>query len=323
MKTTSNAEPATVARLGARIVEVDAEHAGRRLDNFLGSLLGQVPRSLVYRFIRSGEVRVNGRRAAPALRVELGDKVRVPPHFDAEAPGRPISPKIRELVRQAIVWENPHALLLNKPAGLAVHGGSGLPFGVVDVVRLLRPDASRVELVHRLDRETSGCLLLAKDVSTLRALHGQVREGRVHKRYAALLHGKLPSAEWICEAPLLMVPDGKGERRAEVNPAGQPARSWFRAVSVFRDCTLAEVILDTGRTHQIRAHAASMGCPVAGDSRYGDPAADARLKELGLSRLFLHADQLGFECAGRHTVDAPLPAELRTVLDALFESAAS
>ena len=319
MKTTTDAE-VSPARQRTAIVTVAAEHAGRRLDNFLGTRLGKVPKSLIYRMIRGGEVRVNGRRAAPAQRLEPGDQVRVPPHFSADSPDRPVSDALRKRVEAAVVWENSRALLLNKPAGLAVHGGSGLPFGVVDIVRVLRPQASQVELVHRLDRETSGCLLLAKDPATLRDLHAQLREGRLHKRYLTLLHGALPAAEWVCEAPLLMRPDGRGERRAEVSPEGQTARSLFRTISRHGDHSLVEVVLDTGRTHQIRAHAAYLGCPVAGDARYGDPSADESLRRLGLGRLFLHADQLGFECEGRQRVDAPLPPELRRVIDALAQA---
>ena len=322
MKMITNGEP-QAARQAARLVTIDAEHAGRRLDNFLGTQLGKVPRALVYRMIRGGEVRVNGSRATPAQRLQPGDRVRVPPHFAADAPDRPFSDSIRSLVLDSVLWENRLALLLNKPAGLAVHAGSGLPFGVVDVVRALRPDAPRVELVHRLDRETSGCLLLAKDASTLRALHAQLREGRMEKRYQALLHGRLPRREWTCDAPLAMVPDGRGERRAAVAAEGQSARTLFRAVALFPCHTLVEVVLDTGRTHQIRAHAAHLGCPVAGDARYGDAEGDRVLRNVGLSRLFLHADQLGFECAGHQRIDAPLPPDLRRVLEALDKESAS
>lgn len=316
MKTIRNGEAPSV-RQAAALVTVEAEHAGRRLDNFLGTRLGKVPKSLVYRMIRGGEVRVNGRRAAPAQRLEAGDQVRVPPHFSADSPDRPFSDALRKVVEAAVVWESSRALLLNKPAGLAVHGGSGLPFGVVDIVRALRPEASRVELVHRLDRETSGCLLLAKDAASLRDLHEQLRGGRLHKRYVALLHGALPADEWVCEVPLLMRPDGKGERRAEVSPEGQPARTFFRTLARHGDWSLVQAVLDTGRTHQIRAHAAYLGCPVAGDSRYGLADANEGLRRLGLARLFLHADQLGFECEGPQTVDAPLPPELRNVIETL------
>lgn len=293
---------------------VEPAHEGRRLDNFLTTLMGGVPRALVYRIIRSGEVRVNGRRAQPQQRLVAGDQVRVPPFTPHDAQAPQIGVAIKQAVTAAILYEDEQILLLNKPSGLAVHAGSGLPFGLIDVVRSLRPDCAKIELVHRLDRETSGCLLLAKDIATLRALHLQLREGRMHKGYVALLKGHLPAAPVRCEAPLAMVSDGQGERRAEVSAAGVAARTEFRVRARLGQWTYSEVILDTGRTHQIRAHAAYLGHPIGGDTRYGDPAANQSLRALGLNRTFLHAEVIAFEQAGPRQFSAPLPPELATLL---------
>ncbi len=299
------------------IREVELDHEGRRLDNFLTTLMGGVPRALVYRIIRSGEVRVNGKRAQPAQRLVAGDKVRVPPFTPHDAAVPQIGAAMRQTVAAAIVYEDDQILLLNKPSGLAVHAGSGLPFGVIDVVRVLRPECSKIELVHRLDRETSGCLLLAKDIATLRALHLQLREGRMHKGYVALLNGHLPAEPVRCDAPLAMVMDGQGERRAEVSATGVAARTEFRVRARLGRWTYSEIILDTGRTHQIRAHAAYLGHAVAGDPRYGDPTDNQTLRALGLNRTFLHAEIIEFEHAGPQRFCVPLPAELSSVLSRL------
>jgi 23S rRNA pseudouridine955/2504/2580 synthase len=299
-------------QVSIRIVTADEE--GRRLDNYLSGVLGGVPRALVYRFIRSGEVRVNGRRAKASQRLELQDKVRIPPYVAPDAANPQIGRGIRETVEAAVLYEDEHLLVLNKPSGMAVHGGTGLAFGLVDVVRVIRPEHTKLELVHRLDRETSGCLLFAKDGLTLRNLHQQLRDGAMRKSYVTLLAGHLPHGPVRCAAPLEMVPDGNGERHAVVSEGGMAARTEFTGRTWYADWTLVDVDLDTGRTHQIRAHAASLGYPVAGDDRYGQQSANHQARALGLRRMFLHAAVLEFEHAGWRRMESPLPAELGEVL---------
>ncbi len=305
-------------RQQASVREVTQDEAGRRLDNFLATVFGGVPRSLVYRVIRSGEVRVNGRRAKAGQRLELGDKVRVPPYSAPDAVSPVIGKLPRALVEEAVLYEDEHLIVLGKPSGMAVHAGSGLPFGVIDVARAIRPDCVKLELVHRLDRETSGCLMLAKDGVTLRELHRQLRAGTMNKQYRTLMAGRLPQGALTCLAPLAMVPDGHGERRAEVSEEGVEAHTVFAGEQWFAEFTLANVTLATGRTHQIRAHAAHLGHPVAADARYGGPEFNIKAKALGLKRLFLHAHELAFDHQGKRLrVKAPLPADLAMVLETL------
>lgn len=304
-------------RSGVRIVDVPAAHADRRLDNFLATQFEGAPRAFIYRVIRSGEVRVNGRRASPGQRLQAGDKVRLPPFAHATTAPPRIPRPVLARIEAAILHEDARLLVIDKPAGIAVHGGSGLEYGVIDVVRELRPDAGRIDLVHRLDRETSGCLLFARDPVTLRQLNELLRRGEMDKAYVALLAGQLPERPVDCRAPLALVPDRHGEKRAVVSPDGAHARTLFRVRERFAGATLADVELDTGRTHQIRAHAAHLGHPVAGDERYGDPAFNRTMKQAGLRRLFLHAARLEFTLDRPLSFTAPLPAELAAVLSAL------
>ncbi len=304
----------TSTRSAARVQEIGAEHAERRLDNFLTTVLEGAPRAYIYRIIRSGEVRVNGGRATPAQRLAAGDKVRIPP-FTAVAGDTPrIGRQVLERVEGHILFEDNRFIVLNKPAGIAVHGGSGLGFGLIDVMRVLRPETGKVDLVHRLDRETSGCLLFARDLVTLRQLNQQLRDGQMHKAYVALLAGHLPARPLDCNAPLAMVPDQHGEKHAVVSPHGVAAHTGFRARVRYANATLAAVTLDTGRTHQIRAHAAHLGFPVAGDQRYGEPEFNKTLRARGLKRLFLHAERLRFTLGRAYEFSAPLPDELNQVL---------
>ncbi|MGD8207687.1 MAG: RluA family pseudouridine synthase [Thiohalocapsa sp.] len=295
--------------------------AGQRVDNFLIRHLKGVPRSLVYKLLRTGEVRVNKGRVRPAHRLASGDEVRVPPVRVAE-PGvipQPSAAMLRHLT-ESVLYEDDRVLVLDKPAGIAVHGGSGIALGVIEALRAARP-GSELELVHRLDRETSGCLLISKRRSALRSLHRQVREGLVEKRYLALLHGALPRRSLQVDLPLHKYQLRGGERLVDVDPRkGKPARTTFRRLRAFRDSTLVDVELGTGRTHQIRVHAASLGNPIAGDEKYGDRDADRILRALGLRRLFLHARALSFrprDDAAMICVEAPLPPELATLLERL------
>ena len=301
-------------------LQVREEEAGQRLDNYLHRYLGGVPRSRVYRVIRKGEVRVNGRRAAPELRLSPGDKVRVPPVRvpPVTEPGRPPEQLVAQLTA-AIVHEDPRLLVLNKPAGVAVHGGSGRSFGVIEALRAARPQES-LELVHRLDRDTSGCLLIARRGEALRTLHALLREDDFEKRYLTLLKGKWDLGAKRIDVPLRTDTRVGGERTVRAAAGGKASVSDFRPVQFFgRTATLMEVTLRTGRTHQIRVHAAYAGHPVAGDDKYGDADFNESLRALGLKRMFLHAHSVSFSWpqGGEFSVNTPLPPELGAVLDAL------
>jgi 23S rRNA pseudouridine955/2504/2580 synthase len=303
-------------RTGVRTETVEADEAERRLDNFLMTRLKGVPRAYIYRIIRSGQVRVNGRRADPRQRLETGDRVRIPPVRMA-AEGRPlVRPGSAAWVEDRILHEDADALVLDKPTGLASHGGSGVSLGAIELLRAARPDARSLGLVHRLDRDTSGCLVIAKRQAALKRLQAQFREGTVQKVYLALLVGKLRGAERVVDAPLLTTERRGGERHVRVDAAGKSARTRFAVEERFPGATLARVTLLTGRTHQIRVHAAHIGLPVAGDERYGvspDPVAAGA----GLARLFLHAASIAFDSPSDGRViraESPLPEELATVL---------
>jgi 23S rRNA pseudouridine955/2504/2580 synthase len=305
-----------------RHLAVGAEAAGQRIDNFLLARLKGVPKSVIYRILRRGEVRVNGGRVRPHRRLNAGDEVRLPPLRQAAAAGSPPRPSaaLAERLAAAVVYEDDRLLVLDKPAGLAVHGGSGISLGVIEALRALRGQAE-LELVHRLDRETSGCLLVSKRRSALRLLHAQLRDGAMDKRYHVLLAGGLAERVVEVTAALGTRRLRSGERMVEVDArAGKAARTRFRVLRTLGDCTLAEVRLHTGRTHQIRVHAAHLGTPVAGDDKYGDARVNAELRRLGLRRLFLHAAALRFrprEDVPPIRVEAPLSPELTQVLGVL------
>jgi 23S rRNA pseudouridine955/2504/2580 synthase len=303
--------------------EVGDEEVGQRLDNYLLRRLGSVPRSRIYRVIRKGEVRVNGRRAGPELRLQLHDRVRVPPVRLAPvvAPGRP-SPDLAQRIEGSIVHEDDNLLVLDKPAGVAVHGGSGVSFGVIEALRAARP-LETLELAHRLDRETSGCLLVARRPLALRELHALMRANAVEKRYLVLVKGKWDLGAKRIDVPLRTDTRVGGERTVRAGASGKASVSDFRPVQFFgRTATLMEVTLHTGRTHQIRVHAAHAGHPVAGDDKYGDAAFNESLRELGLRRMFLHAHSLSFAWprGGEFSVNTPLPMELAALIDALAAS---
>lgn len=301
-----------------RLLTVGVEDEGRRLDNYLGTVLGRVPKSLVYRIIRRGEVRVNGGRAKPEQRLAAGAVVRIPPVATmAEAAPR-LAADLRAAVAAAIRYEDAHLLVVDKPPGLAVHAGSGLVFGLIDVLRRLRPETPRLDLVHRLDRETSGLLLAAKDPSTLRRLNAMLAAGEIEKMYFALLMGRLPgTGPFEVTAALGEARDRRGEKHIIADERGRAARTVFRTLQALPGATLAAVTLGTGRTHQIRAHAAAIDHPLGGDPKYGDEAFNAKLRAAGLRRQFLHAHRLRFRLERPITVEAPLPADLQAVLAAL------
>jgi 23S rRNA pseudouridine955/2504/2580 synthase len=307
-----------------RQVVVEEDDAGQRLDNYLMRMLRQPPRSVVYRIVRKGEVRVNGGRVAVSYRLAAGDRVRIPPVRLQPEPaqeraeeGAVVPAAQMARLEQRILYEDRQLLVLDKPSGLAVHGGSGIRRGAIETLRAMRPQERAMELVHRLDRDTSGCLLVAKKRSLLRALHAGLRERRVEKRYLALVRGDWQLGEYRVEAPLLTSHRRGGERWVAVDEDGKPARTVFRPVSLFGQWSLLEVLLETGRTHQIRVHAAYVGHPLAGDDRYG--AEDGRTPA-GLKRLFLHAHSVSFEwpeSGEPFHVSAPLDDELRGVVESL------
>jgi 23S rRNA pseudouridine955/2504/2580 synthase len=315
---------------GVQYVEAGEGDAGQRLDNFLVRVLKGVPRTHVYRLLRKGEVRVNSKRAQPDQRLAVGDRVRLPPVRRSEpapAGARPPSPALQTLLTEAIVYEDADLLVLNKPAGVAVHGGSGLSHGVIEVLRAARPGAQELDLVHRLDRDTSGCLIVAKRRAALRDLHAQLREGRAEKRYLALVCGKWDLGQKRIDAPLATGERRGGERHVAVRGHGQVAVSTFRPVQFFGTvATLMEVQIGTGKTHQIRVHAAHAGHPVAGDDKYGDRERNEVLRSYGLNRMFLHAASIGVDRPGTHeplSVSAPLGADLHAVLEALLKAPGS
>lgn len=306
--------------VAVKMVEIDAEQAGQRIDNFLLSRLKGAPKSLIYRILRKGEVRVNKGRIKPDYRLQSGDRVRIPPVKLGET--RSDRPAERDLqrVEQSIIYEDKRMLILNKPSGLAVHGGSGLSYGLIEALRALRPDAPYLELVHRLDRETSGCLIIAKKRSALRLLHELLRANQVDKQYLTLVKGDWGGGDRHIEAPLRKNTLRSGERMVIVSEDGKAARSLFRPLCANARASLIQVKLDTGRTHQIRVHAAHSGHPIAGDEKYGDQAFNAQMQTLGLKRLFLHAVSLRFtmpDDGQRIAVTAPLPLDLGKVLQKL------
>ena len=312
---------------GVRIVAVDAERAGQRLDNFLLSQLKGAPKSLVYKIVRSGQVRVNGGWARPETRLEAGDQVRVPPVRLAE-PGDKGAPAkgLLEAMAASIVFEDARLLAISKPSGVASHGGSGVNFGVIETLRALRP-GQELELVHRLDRDTSGLMVIAKKRSALRELQALLREDPaiqakgIEKRYLALLVGRMPDGVMSVDAPLHVGLRQGGERHVQVNPEGKPSLSHYRVLERRGGHSYCEVRIETGRTHQIRVHAQHIGHPVAGDDKYGEPEVNRRLRDqLGLRRLFLHAASLEFALDGGrvpYVLNAPLAPELVEVLDRL------
>ncbi|NGP53847.1 23S rRNA pseudouridine(955/2504/2580) synthase RluC [Thioalkalivibrio sp. XN8] len=303
-----------------QFLEIAPEAAGQRLDNFLVARLKGVPKSHVYRLLRKGEVRVNKGRAKPDYRLAAGDVVRLPPVRRPE-PGAP-APGGRaagQRLEASILHEDDRLIVLDKPSGIAVHGGSGLSHGVIEALRAARPEAPYLELVHRLDRDTSGCLLVAKRRSALRALHELLRTGRVEKRYLALVQGSWQLGQVKLEDRLRKTVRG-GERVVTVDESGKAAASIFRPVEIGNTASLLEVRIMTGRTHQIRVQAAEAGHPLAGDDRYGDRDFNRQMKRLGLDRLFLHAASIGWEdpASGEWRLySAPLPDDLRAVLSRL------
>lgn len=303
------------------MVVVEPDRAGQRVDNFLMAHLRGVPKSKVYRILRTGEVRVNKGRVKPAYRVQAGDVVRIPPLVQSQSPVSTPSNSAQQRVEQNVIFEDDGLIILNKPSGMAVHGGSGLDFGVIEAFRAARPEARFLELVHRLDRDTSGCLMIAKKRSVLRYCHELLRSDGMEKHYQALCRGRWRGgARWI-DAPLLKNIRRSGERVVSVNAEGKHAMSLFSPQRRFREATLMDIELKTGRTHQIRVHAAHVGHHLAHDEKYGDKAFNQWVRSHGLKQLFLHAHRLRlphYQSGQLLEIVAPLPH----VLDAFLKTLA-
>ncbi len=306
-----------------RLVTVTEEDAGQRLDNFLMRQLRRVPRALVYRIVRKGEVRVNKKRARVSDRLRVGDVVRIPPVQQAgPAPQQVFDDAARARFETLVLYEDGDLMALNKPSGMAVHGGSGLSWGLIELARAARPQARRLELVHRLDRDTSGIILLAKKASVLKALHAQVRAHRLKKVYQALVAGCWPHGRTPVDEPLLKNTLQSGERVVRVSPDGKPSRSLFIRLAACERVSRMEVRIMTGRTHQIRVHARHLGHPVLGDDKYGDAGANRQARACGLRRLALHAWRLGFEHPATRQwleLEAPVPQLFTEVFECLCQ----
>jgi len=309
----------------AYFVEVDENHAGQRLDNFLITHLKGVPRTRVYRIIRKGEVRVNKGRAKQTTRLEQGDSIRIPPIRQSDPKLLSGDSSRYEFLNQAVLFEDDALLVLNKPSGMAVHAGSGISVGVIEAIRVLRTDLKYIELVHRLDRETSGCLVLAKKSSVLKSLHedfknNSQKNSRLDKRYMCLVKGKWKYGKRTVNKPLNTEARRQGERIVVVDDTGSYASSIMWPLRSNKVASLLEVKLLTGRTHQVRVHAESENHPIAGDQKYGDKIFNTDMKQHNLKRLFLHAASITLIHPMSQTslkVVAPLPKELQLVLDSL------
>ncbi|MEW5755966.1 MAG: 23S rRNA pseudouridine(955/2504/2580) synthase RluC [Pseudomonadota bacterium] len=301
-----------------QLVTIDEAHDGQRVDNFLLTHLKGVPKSRIYRLLRKGEVRVNKGRVKPEYRLASGDSVRIPPiRLGDDTPPPKASDAALQRLDDAILYEDAQLIVIDKPSGMAVHGGSGVSFGCIEMLRQMRPEAPFLELVHRLDRETSGCLIIAKKRSALNSLHQQIRDGKVDKYYLALLKGRWKKGAKRVDAPLLKNTLKSGERIVRVDASGKPSLTVFEPVESFEHAALMRIDLGTGRTHQIRVHAQYLERPIAGDDKYGDRDFNAAMAQLGLKRLFLHATELRFlhpESEVTMSVTAPLPDDLAAVL---------
>jgi 23S rRNA pseudouridine955/2504/2580 synthase len=304
-----------------RFVTVEPDLAGQRVDNFLRTQLKGVPKSMIYRILRKGEVRVNKGRVKPEYKLVADDVVRIPPVRVSEGTPGP-SPKLDKIaaLESQILFEDERIIVINKPSGIAVHGGSGLSFGLIEGLRALRPDANFMELVHRLDRDTSGCILIAKKRSALRHMHEQLRTGKMDKRYQALVAGQWPDNRFKVKAPLRKNVLQSGERMVSVSEDGKPSETRYRILQKFDTATLVEASPITGRTHQIRVHCLHAEHPIACDPNYGDTEFDESMRQKGLNRLFLHAHSISLIHPGteeRVKFTAPLDATLTNTLKAL------
>ncbi|HIA44516.1 MAG TPA: 23S rRNA pseudouridine(955/2504/2580) synthase RluC [Methylococcaceae bacterium] len=302
-------------------VEIGEKHEGQRIDNFLIAVLKGVPKSRIYRMLRKGEVRVNKKRCKATVRLAMNDLVRIPPvRMSIQTDKVFVPERLRRSLVDDILYEDASLLIINKPSGFPVHGGSGVRSGIIEGLREIRPDHRFLELVHRLDKDTSGCLIVAKKRSALRKLHEYFRGDGVSKTYLALLVGVWQQKKQWVDVPLLKNISKGGERMVVVSPQGKQAETAFRRLGVYKTATLVEARPKTGRTHQIRVHAKWLGHPIVGDERYGDTESVNAFKANGFDRLMLHAHQLTFkhpETEQPFTVTAELPTKITTLLTRL------
>lgn len=311
----------SATRVPARYIHINEGQSGQRLDNYLHTYLKKVPKTRIYRMVRKGEVRVNKKRVLPAYRLQVGDQLRIPPlHQDLiNLPPKPSLGLVKQL-KARILYENKDLLIIDKPAGMPVHGGTGVSAGIVEALRQIFPEYPELELAHRLDRDTSGCLVLAKKRKALREFHQLLRQGQVCKIYWALTQGKWRQSELRVDVPLYKNRLHSGERIVKVETDGKPSLTVFKLLSTYQDASLVAARLHTGRTHQIRVHAAYQKHPIAGDSKYGDLIFNQKMQAYGLKRLFLHAYSIEFcmpTAEKRILVTAPLDPELEQCLEAL------
>ena len=301
-----------------RYLSVSEAEAGQRLDNYLMRSLQGVPKPRLYRAIRKGEVRVNKGRIRPESKLSAGDVIRIPPFVEKDRELRSPSRKWVKTLRERVVLDDKLLLVLDKPAGLAVHGGSGIDAGLIETLRVMYPEERYLELVHRLDRDTSGLIMVARRASALRELHRLLRQDGVDKRYQCLVAGRWPASLSHVDAPLEKYALPSGERLVRVSAEGKKAHTRFQVLRRYQGATLIEAKPITGRTHQIRVHCRQAGFPILGDPKYSSPAAESLTASIGLSRLFLHAAQLAFDLEGTSIrLESDLPAELSRVLGAL------
>lgn len=312
----SSSQNLTESPPSVRFISIDADQAGQRIDNFLLTLLKGVPKSKIYQIVRKGEVRVNKGRIKVHYKIQAGDNIRIPPVRVAKRDDIIVSKSLIRLMLDSVIYEDDEIIALNKPSGIAVHGGSGIKVGVIESLRLAKPEAKFLELVHRLDKNTSGCLLIAKKRSALRFLQDRFRQHKIHKKYLALVKGNVKNKSYHVELGLLKITLPSGEQVVRVNTDGKKAISDFNVIASTKIASLYEVIIKTGRTHQIRVHAQSLGHPVAGDEKYGDDEFNSQMKSNGLKRMFLHAEKLTVKTPQGKVLNlrAPLDHELQKVL---------
>ncbi|WP_444913261.1 23S rRNA pseudouridine(955/2504/2580) synthase RluC [Microbulbifer sp. PAAF003] len=307
---------------GVQLLTVPEELAGQRIDNFLQARLKGVPRSRIYRILRKGEVRVNKGRIKAEYKLKAGDVVRVPPIRVAEQAEAPLAGEsLRQLIQESILYDKHGLMVINKPSGLAVHGGSGVRLGLIEVLRQMFPQSPFIELVHRLDRDTSGAIMVARKRAVLQHVQSELRAGKIGKSYQALAAGKWPRGRRVVEAPLRKNTLKSGERMVSVHPEGKPSETRFKLIERFKAATLLSAEPVTGRTHQIRVHAQFVGCPLAGDNKYTSDEVNREFRGRGLKRLFLHSASVrcSLPDGSKVEVEAPLPAELSAVLNRLRE----
>jgi len=306
---------------GVSLIDISEDQAGQRIDNFLVKHLKGVPRSHIYRLLRSGQVRVNSGRKKPHYKLQTGDALRIPPVHISENKDGHIPESVQLTLKNAVIFENDDIIAINKPSGIAVHKGSGLQFGVIEAFRQIRPEQS-LELVHRIDRETSGCLLLAKNRRVLAALHELLRHERIshiEKTYLALLHGQWPHGKKTVDIGISKIKRG-GEHIMQIDKSGDRAVSHFEPIEIFQDCSLMKVTIETGRTHQIRVHAHYCDHPIIGDAKYGNKQANQTFRQLGFKRLFLHAQKLYLPLDTDISIEAPLSDDIEKLLKYLRNS---